>query len=218
MRVLAVIEFLEDDVDEVAWNNFYSSSSVYFGSGSRMIVTSRSNKVMKFGTTQALVLNFLPPEAFWYLFKILTFGSEDSINHPVLESIAMEIARGLNGSFMNANIMSAFMKNNFTSRHWRMFLTDLKENIQRNISLFGESPSVLMSKSKPIIWQISGGGFLVWDKYRACLNKEKAPTATLEDVVSGNVNYKGEFEVFQWKSHILPCSSYSVSCLIQKSK
>ena len=48
-RVLAIIEF-SGDVDEVAWNNLYSCSGVYLGRGSRMIITSISNKVMKFGT------------------------------------------------------------------------------------------------------------------------------------------------------------------------
>jgi ABC-type phosphate/phosphonate transport system ATPase subunit len=58
-RVLAIIKF-SGDVDEVAWNNLYSCFSVYLGRGSRMLITSRSNKVMKFGTTPALVLNHLP--------------------------------------------------------------------------------------------------------------------------------------------------------------
>jgi len=48
-KVLAIIEF-SGDVDEVAWNNLYSCSGVYLGRGSRMIITSISNKVMKFGT------------------------------------------------------------------------------------------------------------------------------------------------------------------------
>ena len=73
-KVLAIIEF-SGDVDEVAWNNLYSYFCVYLGRGSRMIITSISNKVMKFGTTQALVFNHLPPEAYWYFFKILILGS-----------------------------------------------------------------------------------------------------------------------------------------------
>ncbi|TVU40514.1 hypothetical protein EJB05_13981, partial [Eragrostis curvula] len=48
----------------------------------KVVITSRSNKIIKFGTTPALVLNFLPPEAYWYFFKILAFGSVDSRDHP----------------------------------------------------------------------------------------------------------------------------------------
>jgi hypothetical protein len=56
--------------------------------GSQIIITSNSGKIKKFGATQALVLNFLQQEALWYFFKVLTFGSEDSKDHPKLESIA----------------------------------------------------------------------------------------------------------------------------------
>ncbi|CAL4982356.1 unnamed protein product [Urochloa decumbens] len=215
-RVLVVIEFSRD-VDELSWKNLYSSSSVYLGRGSRMIITSRSNKVMKFGTTQALVLNFLPLEAYWYFFKILTFGSTYSNDHPRLESMAMEIARGLNGSFMCANVTSSFLRNNFNSQFWLMYLAQLKENIKRSISSFGEHPFDLMHKNKPMTWHFSDDEFVVYDKYRTCHTKEKAPRITLEDVVSRRLKYEEEFEVLQWKSQIQPYSSYIFSCLIQRA-
>jgi hypothetical protein len=173
---------------------------------------------MKFGTTQALVLNHLPPEAYWYFFKILTFGSTYSNDHPRLESIAMEIARRLHGSFMWANVTSSFLRNNFSFRYWLMFLAQLKEYIKRNIALFGENPFDLTRKSKPFMWYISDDEFVVWDKHHACPTEENAPAITLEDVVFRRVKYEGEFEVLQWKSHIQPYSSYIVSCSIQRPR
>jgi len=130
----------------------------------------------------------------------------------------MEIARWLDGSFMCANVTSSFLRNNFTSQYWWMYLAQLKENIKRNIALFGENPFDLKYKSKPTTWRISDDEFIVWDKYRACPTKENAPTITLEDVVSRGVKYEGEFEVLEWKSHIQPYSSYIASCLIQKPR
>jgi hypothetical protein len=141
-----------------------------------------------------------------------------SNDRPRLESIAMEIARRLNGSFMWANVTSSFLWNNFSSQFWLMFLAQLKEHIKRNIALFGENPSDLTRKSKPMIWHISDDEFVVWDKHCACPTEENAPATTLEDVVSGRVKYEGEFEVLEWKSHIQPYNSYIVSCSIQRPR
>jgi len=119
---------------------------------------------------------------------------------------------------MCANVTSSFLRNNFSSQYWWMYLAQLKENIKRNIALFGENQFDLKYKSKPMTWRINDDEFIVWDKYRACPTKENAPTITLEDVVSRGVKYEGEFEVLGWKSHIQPYSSYIDSCLIQKPR
>jgi hypothetical protein len=60
--------------------------------GSQIIVTSRSEKITKFGTTQAVTLKYLPHEAYWYFLKTLTFGSMDPKVQPRLTHLAMEIA------------------------------------------------------------------------------------------------------------------------------
>jgi len=91
-RLLVITELLED-VEEDTWKRWYVDSAACLESGSKIVITSRSSKVIKFGTTQALVLNVLPIEAYWYFFKVLTFGSADPKDHPKLESIALEIAR-----------------------------------------------------------------------------------------------------------------------------
>ncbi|KAL6647736.1 hypothetical protein ACP70R_015173 [Stipagrostis hirtigluma subsp. patula] len=216
-RSLVIIEFSED-VREVAWNTFYSSFGASLGRGSKVIVTSRSKKVKTFGTTQALVLNFLPPEAYWYFFKILTFGSTYSGDHPKLESIGMEIARGLKGSFVGANMTSGILRNNFVPQHWWMFLGQFRRSIQRNLSLFGENPYDLARKGKPITCRISDDEFVVWDDFRVCPVEENFPMITHEDVLSGSVKREGKFNVLTWKSQIPPYGSCIVSGTIKKSQ
>lgn len=114
-RTLAIIEFPED-IDEDAWKQNLASATC-LESVVRIIITSRSNKIINFGTTEALILNLLPPEAYWYFFKVLTFGSADPMDHSKLESIAMDICKGLNGSFIHAHILSRFLR---AARQWCM--------------------------------------------------------------------------------------------------
>ncbi|TVU40686.1 hypothetical protein EJB05_14156, partial [Eragrostis curvula] len=217
-RILVVIE-LSGDVDEVAWNTLYSSYGIYLGRGSRIIITSRSNQVKKFGTTQALVLNFLPPEAYWYFFKVLTFGSAYSSDHPELESIAMEIARGLMGSFISAYITSGILQSNFNSQYWWMYLASFNKHIQRNFSKFGVHPYDPIHKGKPITYQISDDVFAILDKHRECPDEKNVPVITAKDLsCSSSVYYEGEFDFLLLKSHIPPYKLYILSCAIEKSK
>lgn len=215
-RLLVIIEFSRD-ADEVAWNSFYSSASSYLGMGSKMIITSRSDSIIKFGTTQALVLNFLPREAYWYFFKTLTFGSVDSNDHPKLEAIAMEIARCMNGAFISANINSGLLRKKLNSKYWHMFLQSCKAHIRKNISLFGEDPYTLTRKNKPSSLQLPNiEKFAVYSPYCERLPKDNVPTITLHDLLSKSVKCEGEIEVLVWKSHILPFKSYFVTCTLEQ--
>ncbi|PUZ68279.1 hypothetical protein GQ55_2G013400 [Panicum hallii var. hallii] len=217
-RLLAVIEFPEN-VDNVAWNNFYLPFVGCLVRGSKIIITSNSDKIKKFGTTQALILNFLPIEAYWYFFKVLTFGSADSNDYPELESIAMAMAREMGGSFIAANFISAILRRNLSVQHWGWCLAAFKENIRRNVSVFGEYPYDLLQKQKHACYQINEDKYMVSDQYHAsCLSGENIPAITMYDVVSGNVYCEGAFEVLAWKSHILPYKSYTISCMIQKEQ
>ena len=216
-RLLTIVEFSED-VDEVVWNMLYSSASSCLGTGSKIIVTSRSDRIINFGTTQALVLNFLPLEAYWYFFKILTFGSVDSNDHPELESIAMNMAREMNGSFVAANISSGFLRNNLTVEYWTMQLTMFRAYIQRNIALFGEHPYALLRKNKHTCCSIySNDRFLVYSQHLTCLaNDNNVPAITVDDLRSGSLKCEGEFDMLLWKSHILPYKSYVVRCMTER--
>ncbi|CAL4995303.1 unnamed protein product [Urochloa decumbens] len=214
-RLLTIIEFSRN-IDEVSWNSLYSSAKGCGASGSRMIITSRSNDIIKFGTTQPLVLSSLPLEAYWYLFKILVFGSIDSNDHPRLESIAMEMARWMNGSFIDAHIMSDFLRKNLDVQNWCMCLATVKKNIQRNIYLYGEDPYALAGKNKSISYQVDNN-IVFYSQHRACRGKDSVPVITVHDLCGSAVKREGEFDVLLWKSNILPYKSYVASCMIEES-
>ncbi|XP_066382794.1 putative disease resistance protein RGA3 [Miscanthus floridulus] len=83
--VLVIIELLEDVVEEDTWKRWYLASAACLESGSKIVITSRSSKIIKFGTTQALLLTALPIETYWYFFKVLTFGSANPEDQPKME-------------------------------------------------------------------------------------------------------------------------------------
>ena len=61
---------LADDLvlDERQCRNFYSSRN-HMPSGSKIIVTSRSENIIKLGTTGAVKLDLLSLEAYWFFFE-----------------------------------------------------------------------------------------------------------------------------------------------------
>jgi len=80
-RLLVVIE-LSTCIKEDAWNRMYLASKQSFASDSKIIVTSCSDKIVRFGTAWALTLKYLSKKAYWYFFKTLTFGRMDLDTHP----------------------------------------------------------------------------------------------------------------------------------------
>ncbi|CAL5077966.1 unnamed protein product [Urochloa decumbens] len=216
-RLLTIIEFSRDVVDQETWNSLYSSACAVLGSGSKIIMTSTSDEIINFGTTQALVLNFLSQEAYWYFFKTITFGSTDSDDHPELETIGMEMARWMNGSFIGANINSDYLSKNLIAKYWQMHLAFFKENIQRNVSLFGKNQCVLMQESNPMSFLIKDKyEFTIYSHYSASLAEDDVPVITMYDVLTGIVKCEGELKVLLWKSHILPFKYYVANCIIEK--
>jgi hypothetical protein len=69
-RVLIIVE-LDVDVQEDPWRRLRSASKARrVACGSKMIVTSRSDKIASLGTALPLELKFLTREAYWYFFKV----------------------------------------------------------------------------------------------------------------------------------------------------
>jgi hypothetical protein len=83
-RLLIVIELLDDyDVDDETWDKLTGSfSQTSVPQGTKIIITSRCENVARLGTTKALELRCLTAEAYWYLFKMMVFGSDDPGQHP----------------------------------------------------------------------------------------------------------------------------------------
>uniref|UniRef100_A0A0E0NI19 Disease resistance N-terminal domain-containing protein n=1 Tax=Oryza rufipogon TaxID=4529 RepID=A0A0E0NI19_ORYRU len=112
---LVVIE-LVDDMDDETWRRILSSlrGDNIAAPVSKIIITSQSNKIATFGTTETLQLDMLPKEAFWYFLKTIAFGSTNPEEEPKLTSICMEIAAQANGAFLHANIIGGILRSNFS--------------------------------------------------------------------------------------------------------
>ncbi|XP_062189832.1 putative disease resistance protein RGA3 [Phragmites australis] len=218
-RLLVVVE-LVGDINEDSWSRLYSASKRCLPSGSKIIVTSRSDKIVKFGTTRALTLKYLSHEAYWYFFKTLTFGSIDPEMHPRLAHLAMEIAKMLNGSFNGANVTSGLLRDNFDIHYWSKVLTFLRGFIQKSLSKFGEHPFDLLNQNRPArLGRIAkpSEDFMVSYQYQ-CSSEEEFPKIRIQDIMYGSVKPNGNVEVLVWKSRIPPYYSYVCNCKIIELK
>ncbi|XP_066389231.1 uncharacterized protein [Miscanthus floridulus] len=218
-RFLVVIE-LSGNLSEEAWNRLYLGSRGSFSSGSKIIVASRSNKIVKFGTTPALTLKFLSKEAYWYFFKTLTFGCMDPEKHPSLAQLAMEIARLQYGSFHGAYIMSYLLRDNFNIHFWRKVLSFLRGAIQKHVSEFGVHPFDLLYQNRPVQhgrMATPSEDFMICHQYHRS-PQEEVPEIRIQDLLFGSIKRHGKFEVLVWRSQLPPYYSYVNACEIRKRK
>ncbi|CAL4886298.1 unnamed protein product [Urochloa decumbens] len=218
-RLLVIVELI-GDLNQDAWNRFYFVSKQFLPTGSKIIVTSRSEKIARFGTTRVLTLKYLPQEAYWYFFKALTFGSMDPKLHPRHVHVAMEIAETLSGSFASANGTACFLRDNFDIQFWCKVLAFLRASIQRHVFRFGGHPSDVLNKNRPACLQRMGEAsedFLIYGG-RECLSQEEVPKIRQHDVIFGSVKPHGKFEVLVWRSQIPPYYSYVNTCEIRELK
>jgi hypothetical protein len=218
-RVLVVVE-LAGDFSEGGWKRLYSASKRYLPSGSKIIITSRSNEIKKLGTTQSITLKFLSREAFWYYFRTLAFGSMDPETYPRLGQLAMQIARPLERTFIGANITTCVLRDNFNIHFWCKVLALLRGIIQKNVSRFGEHPTdrLVQHRSAPLGRMATPSEDLVLCSQYQCSSQEEVPKIKMQDVLYGSVKPHGKFEVLAWRSPIPPYYSYVNTCEIQELK
>ncbi|KAM0894519.1 hypothetical protein ACQ4PT_024469 [Festuca glaucescens] len=221
-RLLVVINLLRD-VDQGLWKRLLDSKQRCMTPGSKVIITSPSEKMLSFGTTEAIKLNYLSKEAYWYFFKMLVFGSTDPHEHPKLTSIAMEIALQMRGSFMFAYVIAALLRENLSARFWFRVLRHLREHLEKNTLLFGEYPDDPKSR---YIWSFGETQQGSEDSKLLLLHHtyQKVPAAHGEvtgmDLLSmmdllfwtWSAMPQGKFEVLCWRSLIPPYYSYVCSC------
>ncbi|XP_062186432.1 putative disease resistance protein RGA3 [Phragmites australis] len=210
-RMLVILE-AAGDFNEVEWKRLCSASRRCMPSGSKIIITSRSDKITTLGTTQALTLKHLSHEAYWYFFKTLTFGSMDPEMHPRLTHLAMEIVRFLNGSLIGANIMACFLRDNFDIHFWRKVLAFLRGFVKGHVSKFGEHPIDVLIQNKPAhlgrMVRTSEEIMVVHQYERS--SQEEVPKIMLHDVMYGGVKPHGKFEALAWRSHVRPTITISI--------
>jgi hypothetical protein len=206
--VFEVVGELNDDL----WGSLYSLSRKCTTGGSKIIITSRSDKIRKLGTTQTMTLKHLPREAFWYFFKVITFGSTDPKMHPRLAYLAMEISKMLNGSLIAANLIGGILRTNFGIHFWCNLLKLMRESVEKYRSMHGEHPlHDLLAENKPGYVQTLGKtteDVFISSQYQTCSSQEELPDITAQDVVYGGVKPKGAFKALVWKSQLPPYRCY----------
>ncbi|KAM3299440.1 hypothetical protein ACQJBY_040767 [Aegilops geniculata] len=224
-RSLVVIE-LVGDVDEGAWKRLLHSAERCMTSGSKIIVTSRSEKIVRFGTTEAIKLSCLSKEAFWYFFKMLVFESTDPEEYPKLTSIAMEVALEIRGSFIFAYIVAALLRENRSAQFWCRVLRNNRKYMQKNALLAGE----YLDEDKPrYVWSLAKTQrvsedlrlFVLHDSYQKGPTAQgEVPRITLVDLLFGRWSTvpQGKFEVLCWRSLIPPYYNYIYACEFVRHK
>uniref|UniRef100_A0A0D9WIZ5 NB-ARC domain-containing protein n=1 Tax=Leersia perrieri TaxID=77586 RepID=A0A0D9WIZ5_9ORYZ len=153
--------------------------------GSKIIVTSRSEKIARFGTTGAVRLKCLPTEAYWYYFKVFVFGSADPEEHPKMTSVATDVAAELRGSLFFSHVVGALLRVHFDDHFWRRVLECTREYMQNNLLLTSEYPHELKTdKNHPrFAWRIREPKpvkrLLIYDSSRKDSEEAEVPNVTL---------------------------------------
>ncbi|KAG2600342.1 putative disease resistance protein RGA4 [Panicum virgatum] len=220
-KSLVVIELVEDVDDNTWWERTLSDLRGRCTMPvSKIIVTSRSEKIASLGTTQALELKPLPREAYWYFFKTIAFGSTDAEDEEELASVCIEMADLLNRCFISANLFGGLLRTNPCSQFWQRVLNGVRQYIRMHLLRFGEHPcDRLLMNGRPIyLWRLpkTDTVFTAYHTYQACSSQEHdLPKITLNELHVGSARPRGKFEIVAWRSRIPPYYSYLMSCEVQ---
>jgi hypothetical protein len=224
-----VIIELTGDIDESVWSKFYSDCKRHVAIGSKIIVASRSDKIARLGTTQPLKVQFFTPEVYWYFFKVRTFGSTDTRDHPKLVSIAMDLAQEMNGCFFGASVFSGLLKANFNAHFWSTALAIVKEFKRVNLSLFGDKCADLWQALEPVFLRrvntTSSEYLVIVHDYETGFDQDSDQSEgsqsqmSIRDLLFGSSNFRprGRFGVLAWRSHIPPHYRYMMNCEVRRS-
>lgn len=220
-KILVIVE-LEGDIDNDTWRKLCSASTKrYPGNDRKMILSSRSDGIARFGTARALRVQFLTPEAYWYFFKALAFGSADPEEEPRLASLAMEMAADLNGSFVVGNIIASMLRADFSAKFWHMAMSCVRECRRRYPFMFGAlpvSPWELTEQAQVRRIDRVGEYCSISNDYQiVSATIEEAPVIKIQEVLAGSVVLPdGKFEALAWRSPIPPYYTYVFTCEMKK--
>jgi hypothetical protein len=225
-KTLVIIE-LTGDINEDVWLKLYSDCRHQIASGSKIIVASRSDKVARLGTTQPLAVRPFTQEAYWYFFKVRTFGSTDLKDHPRVASMAMDLAWEMNGCFFGASVFSRLLEGNFDAKSWSMALAVAREFKRVNLLLFREDFVDLWQVVDPVFVRRASSSpssqyIVILDDYQmagSTQSEEGPQMMSVRDLLFGNsstVVPHGRFKVLAWRSHIPPHYSYMMTCEVRR--
>jgi hypothetical protein len=219
-KVLVVVEVVSD-VAEEDWAKFCSTLAS-MDRGSKVIIISQCKSLEKLGTVKPIFLNTLPYEQFSYLFKTLAFGSADPAQQPRLARIADELARELQSdwSLVAVNMYADMMRKNLNLHFWLCMLSTIRRFVERNFSMFGEHPQLLVLRGH----QIDISEFFLHSASPLRIVPSSAPGSTQTQVteerellpkvmfgdllVDPGVRPQGDFNVVTWESRLPPYNSF----------
>nr|TKV94490.1 hypothetical protein SEVIR_9G298800v2 [Setaria viridis] len=184
VRTLVTTEFVSD-VCNKEWIKFYSLVALT-GKGSKVIIISRLEKLIRFGTVNPIRMNSLSREEYSYLFKVLAFGSANPMDHPGLGLVGKELATV--GSLIMLNVYASVLKNNMNISFWTGVL-----------ELF-RHPKTLLEKDGS---SVDVTGFSL-----SSLSKGGLPQMSFGDIITGSKILPTKFQLV-WESRLPP---YTVIC------
>ncbi|KAL6642514.1 hypothetical protein ACP70R_020695 [Stipagrostis hirtigluma subsp. patula] len=216
--ILVVIEFVSD-VNEEDWKKFHSFVTG-MSKGSKVIIISTLERLVRFGSVKPIFLNNLSYEEFWYLFKILAFGSANTLEHPQLVPIAEEFCKELHlgGSLVAANAFADVLRSNLNAQFWLCILNRCRRVIEKNISIYGEHPKLRFKQG----YQVDITDFKLHSASpihiipctssssttSVRLEKELPKITLRELIVEPAVKPNGDFNLLTWESRIPPYTSF----------
>ncbi|KAM0870090.1 hypothetical protein ACQ4PT_040242 [Festuca glaucescens] len=210
-EILVVVEFVSN-VDDKHWQTFHSFLKS-MARGSKVIIMGRLQILARFGSVKPFFLNTLPYEEFWYLFKVMAFGSANPIEHPHLIDIAEEFSKELHkeGSLGVASSFTDVLRNNLSVKFWLCLLNKGRRVIEKNISAYGVHLNILMEQSHPVdITDFASQPLRIIPYTGKVPMKNELPKVTLgELLVDPSIRPKGEFSLLSWKSRIPPYKSFA---------
>uniref|UniRef100_M8C613 NB-ARC domain-containing protein n=1 Tax=Aegilops tauschii TaxID=37682 RepID=M8C613_AEGTA len=188
-----------EDVDCEEWKKIHHAAAC-INTESKVIVVSRKESSVKYGTVKPIRLSRLTAEEYTYLFKTLAFGSADPEDHPNLTPLAIELAAMLGGY------------KNVTENNLPMFGEHLSLRIRRRAPV--DITSFLPSPAAPL--------FLGRPRTETEVSQRRLPKVTMADlIVDPTIRPKGDFDLVKWKSRLPPYTEFSYfvpSCAEQMHK
>uniref|UniRef100_A0A0D9VGP0 Disease resistance N-terminal domain-containing protein n=1 Tax=Leersia perrieri TaxID=77586 RepID=A0A0D9VGP0_9ORYZ len=210
---LSVIELADDTDEETCRRILHSLKGDVMPPVTKIIITSRSEKIATFGTTEALQLDFLQKEAHWYFFKTISFGGTNPEEEPKLASICMEIAVLLGGSFIGINMIGGILRSNVCVQFWYRLLERMKAITDRHFRLLGQhlQDAYAIKSGRAYMWspklnRYVAATYNLYEESSARLNDQ--PIVLASNIVTENNEPQEKLVVLQWQSSIPPYYSY----------
>ncbi|KAE8814621.1 hypothetical protein D1007_08143 [Hordeum vulgare] len=220
-NTLVVVEVVSD-VSEEDWAKFHSTLAS-MDSGSKVIIISRLRSSERLGTVKPIFLNTPSYEEFSYLFKTLAFRGANPVQHPRLAQIADQLAREFRTewSLVAMNIFADLLGRNLDVHFWRGMLSRMRRSVERNLSMFGEHPRLLIERRHQVdvtdfVLHPNASPLCIMPSCTSGSSRTEVTTerASLPRVRLGDlmmdpgVRPQGDFNVVSWESRLPPYSSF----------